>query len=381
MAIKLIVLEGSYKEMGMQYGVEFKEELHGALEALKDFFILQHQMTYEQILQQAESFHARYSYSFVKFLEGMGESSGLNFSDIKILNGMETIKLIASEENIPQASLQEEPLVNANSSNEQFIIQTDQELGGCSFIFLPPHKTYSGDSLIGRYYDFIDPFRTIAQNITVSILKDNNHVPTAIIGMPGQIYCPTCINSEGLFLELNNGMPSGGFHKEQTRQSLLINMLHMKQNSDDLATLVTQLMAAQSDYSLIINIADKKEVKSFEFSSTMGMKTYFPAVAETFVSTNYYQNSTWYNIPEPTDESTWLGVSRHDNLIRQSNAKNLFTVADLQEIMNTDMNNGGALWDYTIYQIIYDSSNQDLYITRPIYDHGDWTKIPLVEYF
>lgn len=356
MGVKTIVVEGSHQEMGIQYGEKLKEELYGALSALKYFFITQNNMSYENMLEQANTFHARYSNTYSFFLEGIAQGSGLTFDDVKILNGMETIK------------------PSSKASNKT-------ELGACSFIFLPPSKTYSGESLMGRNYDFCAPYDKISENITVSILKATNQLPTAIIGMPGQIYCPSCVNSEGLFMALNNGMPSGGYSKNETAKSLLINMLHMKQSSNNLNHLATQLLSTQSDYSLIINTANKNEAKSFEFSSTMGLKAFCPNLEEVFVSTNYYQNITWENIPKPSDQTTWLGVSRYNNLMSQASLQDKFNVENLQDMLNTNIEDGGAFWNMTIYQMIYDSSNQNLYITRGKFDNGNWTKIPLAEYF
>ena len=58
-------------------------------------------------------------------------------------------------------------------------------------------------------------------------------------------------------MELNNGGPSGGHIVDLNRESLLINMLHISQNSEDFSKVGSYLLAMNSDYSLIINTADK----------------------------------------------------------------------------------------------------------------------------
>ena len=197
--------------------------------------------------------------------------------------------------------------------------------------------------------------------------------------MPGQIYCPSCVNANGLFLELNNGEPSGSFTVATQRESLLINLLAELQNSETLADLTSQLLATQSDYSLIINSANSTLARSFEFSSILGMKPYFPDAGETFVSTNFYLNTTWQGIPAPTDNTTWMGVTRRNNLLNLAAQQDTFTVESFQALMDTSINDGGAVWNLTIYQIIYDAG-KDLYL-KITQTQDDWTQLPLQQWF
>ena len=364
MSIKTVILEGTHEEMGYKYGQVMRAELSGALNTLKDYFITQNNMTYENMAEQASVFFKRYSFSYKFFLEGAAKGSGLSLDDMNILNGMETIN------------------VEADQQYKFLNIKHPVNVSACAFVYLPPEKTYSGSGLIGRNYDYGEPYGMIAENLTVTILKESNSIPTAIISMPGQIYCPSCVNAKGLFMELNNGMPSGGYYDALDRQSLLIDMLYINQNSEDLTAIEKQLKATESDYSLIINTADKTEAKSFEFSTTLEMKTNFPLNNEAFVSTNYFQNASWGNeIPVPTDETTWMGVTRHNNLQNLATAQDIFNISAFQTLMNTDIDHGGAFWEETIYQIIFDTFNHDLYLTRADFDNHSWTKISLAEHF
>jgi len=364
MSIKTVVLQGTHEEMGYEYGKVMRGELHGALDTLKNYFIIKNNMTYEDMAEQASVFHQRYSYSYDFFLKGMAKGSGLSFDDVNILNGMETIN------------------VESESQYKYLNMKMPVGVSACAFVYLPPNKSYSNESIIGRNHDFGEPYNLIAENLTVTILKESSATPTAIISMPGQIYCPTCVNAKGLFMELNNGMPSGGYYDDLSRQSLLINMLYINQNSENLASMEKQLRATESDYSLIINTADNNGVKSFEFSTTLGMKPYFPNNEEAFVSTNYFQNTTWgTQIPEPTDEATWMGVTRHNNLQNLIASKDIFNISAFQTLMNTNIEDGGAFWEMTIYQIILDRAHHDLYLKRALFDQDSWTKVSLAEHF
>ncbi|OGT66176.1 MAG: hypothetical protein A3J38_06780 [Gammaproteobacteria bacterium RIFCSPHIGHO2_12_FULL_45_9] len=351
--IRILSLYGSHREMGIQYGRLLSTELNEVLAIIKAYYIVQHEITYDALVQQAQFFHNRYSYTYDFFLEGIAQGAALSLDDCKILNGMETLGSV-----IDNIGLR----------------------GSCAFLYAPPQKTVTGSALIGRNYDFPEPFDQCSQYLAVTVLHEPDKVPTAFIGMPGQIYCPSCINAEGMFMELNNGEPSGGYVLASERKSLLINMLEFMQNAGSYQELQHALDATESDYSLIINTATPNETKSFEYSSEMGLRSFYPNQSDYFVSTNFYQNDTWSNTPAPTDETTWMGVTRRNNLLSLLSDTEKHTIDSVKAVMDTTITNGGAVWDLTIYQMIFDASNLSLYLKSTLYQ-TDWTHIPLSELF
>jgi len=354
--IKVVSLKGSHREMGRQYGLLLSSQLEEVLQILKDFYVEQHQLPYEKLVTKADLFYQRYSYSYQLFIQGIAETSGLSLDDCKVLNGMETLNSLLRH--------------TTNSSS----------MGWCAFLSLPPEKTSFNGTLLGRNYDFPAPFDKCAKYLTVTILHENDKIPTAFIAMAGQIYCPSCLNAKGIFMELNNGTPSGGYIVDTQRQSLLVNLLHIMQNSENFQQTESQLRATQSDYSLIINTANSASTKSYEFSSSMGMKPNFPKLNETFASTNFFLNSTWQGVPEPMDNSTWLGVTRRNNLLKLASAKTQHTIEDFMQLMDKKIEEGGAVWDFTIYQMIFNPKNLTLYL-KITQEQKDWTPINLAEFF
>ncbi len=349
----MVEVFGTHWEMGNGYGQVLKESLVETLEILKQYFIDQHQIPYDEMAAHADAFFSRYSNDYQQFIHGMAKGSGLSLDDCKILNGMETLPELLTEKS---------------------------ELPACAFLAVPPPLTQQNSTIIGRNYDFPQPFDLIAKNLTVTVLHANHAVTSAIISMPGQIYCPSCINAHGVFIELNNGMPSGGSWVNRDRESLLIRLLKVSQTASDLNQADSQLQAIESDYSLIINVADKKNTRSYEFSSTMGMKSVIPNLNSPFVSTNFYLHPEWTDIPTPTDENTWVGVTRRKNLLslakidKQTDA--LHSVESVMKIMDQDMENGGGRWDFTIYQMVFDTSTCRLFLKVNM-DTQQWVEIPL----
>ncbi len=352
--IQTIVLHGTHQQMGDQYGRSFKKELHEALMIIKNYYINQHGVSYSQLQAQANLFYERFPRTYQKLIEGVAKGAEITLNDAKILNAMETLGVLLNHPHVAQ----------------------------CAFLALPSIKTKSHALLIGRNYDFPAPYDQLAKYLTVTVLQEDNAVPTAFISIVGEMYCPTCVNAKGLFMELNNGMPSGGYQTTQTKESLLIKMLQIMQHASTLQDMQHQLEGLQADYSLIINIADKQHVQSYEYSSTLGMKVNEPKSYEIYASTNFYLNPAWKNTPKPTDATTWLGVTRRTNLLRLSRLSNQVDVSNLKTLMDKTLANGGAVVENcatcssTIYQIIFDPQELNLYI-KIVNQNKPWNTIPL----
>ncbi len=350
--IRILVLEGTKYNMGIDYGKQLEEELHISLSILQKFFIEQRNISFDKLLEKSEEFYNRYPASYQKFIEGVAIGSNLSLDEAKILNAMEILRSL---------------------------VDGQETLGGCSFINIPGAKTTSGANIIGRNYDYAGlPYKLIAQHLTLTILKESDMVPTAFIAMPGQIYAPTAINAASLFISLNNAMPSGGFVVNNQHQSLLINLLIALQTSQNFAQLDNQFQLLNSDFSLVINAADQHHLKSYEYSAFQNMKYYLPEDDLSFASTNFYLHQDW-DMPPPTDELTWDGVSRRNNLLLQTSGET-YSSKNLMDLLEIDLNLGGAKLDTTIYQIVFDTKSKDLYLKRTQQD-ASWTHINLSKLF
>lgn len=348
----VLLLSGSNFEKGVSYGKLMTSQLNESLKIINRYFVEENGISFERLVKKAREFHEKYPYSYKLFIEGISEGSGLTLDECMILNGMETLNSLLYEKDIVH----------------------------CTFASIPSSEDDVKRNIITRNYDFPKPFDQCAKYLTVTVIDNENKIPVAFIGMPGQIYCPTCINEKGLFMELNNGMPSGGFGVNNDRETLLVRLLQIMEDSTSLDQIERQLKSTLSDYSLIINVADSQSVFSAEFSSENGVRVHSPNNNRPFVSTNFFQSLQWNTIPDPTDESTWLGVTRRNNLvnlIEKMNGK--FDIDDILNIMSTSINDGGSKWELTIYQLVFDTRSQMLYLCGP--KSNEWINISLQKMF
>ena len=366
--INVISLSGSYTEMGMQYGTGMQQLLNETYNTIVNYLMTDLNLTPSHVMEQTTAFNNRYMSSpYGDFLVGVAAGSGLSLETCMVLNAMETFM-----------KLQSTPAAMCLANN-----QVDDPLGYCTFAFIPPNLSSTGSSLIGRTYDFQPPFDQIAQMLTVTLLFANGGAtPTAIISLPGQIYCPTCITSTGNFLELNAGMPSGGWNLNNV-QSLLVSMLVVAQSTSTFSQLTAALATQPYDYSLIVNVASGTSVQSLEYSTNRStVEAYTPPANTPFASTNFFQSPAWTNLPVPTDACTWKGVTRQSQMANLINGPTIQTDASLLTIMDTNIDAGGAVWwdegeGGTVYQVAYDTHTMSLSLKVTRQPGAQWATIPL----
>lgn len=353
--IPVLVLKGTYAQMGYQYGVALKKELKAVLGILKTHFIVRHKITNQVLFERANLLYKRFPNSYQLFIKRASVGSGLPLQDMIFLNGMLSFEMLLR----PQAPF------------------------GCAFAFVPPNKTTTGRALIGRNFDYFPPFDQLAKYLTVTVLKAPNKIPTAFIGIPGEIYCATCVNVKGLFVELNSGQPSGSYLENNQAENLGATALTVIQTSDTLEKIEQKLQQTNTDFSLIVNVADPTTVVNFEYStsSALGMQHYRPKANEIFVATNFFTNPLWANkIPAPTADRLEFGVERHAGLLSLLSKLPLTDVTAFQKAMSLSVYQGGAVHSGTIYQIIFDPYHMDLYVktaNQPMH----WRKVPLKKFF
>lgn len=359
--VHVVTVAGSdHVAMGKAYGEKMNDILLGTLEHLISAF-WKHGISRRAMIEQAGLLRKRFAYTWIRFLEGVAEGAGLAIDDIWILNAMETLSSL---------------LPNSCTA-------APRGAPGCAFLFVPPEKSSDESGLVGRNYDYDTEYAGLADNLTVTVLVQENSLATAIVGLPGQVYCPSCINSRGLFAELNNGMPSGGFSIHTERQSMLIRMLEALQASPSIEALANQMQASESDFSLVVNTADAQRAQAFEYSSnaSLGMKPFTPPAGEIYASTNYFLNQSWpweHGVPIPRDNSTWQGVTRRYNLRTLAKARTEgVSFAAMKQIMARPLHEGGARTNETIYQMVFNPGNLMLSLHRPSAKHASWVDVDL----
>eukprot|EP01022_Parablepharisma_sp_SALTPOND_P013257 TRINITY_DN1759_c0_g1_i1.p1 TRINITY_DN1759_c0_g1~~TRINITY_DN1759_c0_g1_i1.p1 ORF type:complete len:454 (-),score=8.09 TRINITY_DN1759_c0_g1_i1:84-1244(-) len=344
--ITFLYLRGrDYFQLGKQYGEYFRGSLLQINDLLYDFYVLKHGIPFSDMYNRTKQLYLRYHIANHKrFIEGMAEGAGLTLEQAIVINGMETLDGFG--------------------------------LPGCAYLYVPPVKSKTGAGIVGRYYDYFAPFDQISKHISVTIIDDGNTIPVTLIGMVGQFMCLTCINKEGLFISINNGGSSGGTTVNTKAPAILSELIEVVQNSHNTVEAASHFTSDfRSDFSLLINMGDPNTTASAEVSSILGTKVFVPYQNEVHAAANLFLNTTW-RILQPTDEGSWYSITRRNNLVSLLNKKEKYSVQDVIDIMDVDMEKGGAKWRATLYQVVYDFASKILYV-RANKHKNVWQKFDL----
>lgn len=347
--LNVLNLHGTYRQMGRQYGYLLKDQLNHLYKiAIEDYFVGEKGLSQKTMKDAADALFDLYPERFKEILRGMAETSGMSLDKHIILNGLELYGTISA----------------------------------CSGIAAWDDYTKDGSMVFGRNYDWFDSYREFAKYLTVTVLNSDSGIPCAIITFAGVIYTTTGINKNGLFLELNNGLPSGGGMSHANRVHAIINLLAFLTDCSSMEHLDAAFNSTRSNFTFIINVADGKRAYSYEWPP-FGLKRRTAETNGLLVATNHFVDPEWgLSLMQNTGFRT---VERRKNLLSMGhNGKGEIDAEKMMDILDVSMDAGGATWPagdsiQTVYQIVAVPGELEMWLKVP--DFQDWTSVNLASMF
>ncbi len=343
-AVHAADLRGTWREMGRQYGALFQAELQHIVS-----FVNGIRTVSAENLAAAEEITCwragQMSYDIRQFLAGAAETSGLTQRELEYADAVEYIA----------------------------------GLPACSALAV--WKDYAKDKLIfGRNYDYGEEFAALKNDVVITVFHPaDGSLAAATVGYAGEIYAVNGMNERGIFLELNNGTPSTGMAQDRTRicgTSFLFDLLFRTEHLDYLDGFFRTVLC---DDSYIINAADSREARSYEWSQG-GMKRgdgLFPEGL--MISTNHYQNPDW-PYPQPDDAHSWASQTRARNLRKLAEEnKAIMDVQRMEALLDIMLKDGGATDGFTVYQLT--AVPEDMTLCLKVRGASDWVTVDLGSFF
>ena len=340
--VSVVDLHGTWYEMGRQYGELMKDELHDVLAFLRTI-IAANQGNSDKTDSIVAQQKAQTPYRICEFMKGAAETSGLEYDQIHMINAVERIG----------------------------------GLPHCSVAIAWGDYT-DGSLVIGRNYDYADYFSAIGNDVAVTVYHPaDGALATATIGYVGEIYAVNAINEAGIFLELNNGKPSANIKSPDSRFTGTTKLFDIMFDADDLNDIDLFFNTTNSSSSSIINVADSQKGVSYEWCP-IGVKHGESENPEGLVvSTNYFLNPEW-DFPVPSNEDSWDAITRRDNLIKLlDEKKGSVDVEVMQKIIATPFEEGGAMLDLTVYQMVVVPETFELWIRVLDTEDDGWYSVKL----
>lgn len=346
--INVLVLQGTYRQMGEQYGELLKDELtedyEGIVEGLKDLGL-----SLEDLQQFGDDIYRKYPQKYKEIIEGLGDCSGLGLEKAVVLNAQE----------------QYVGAVLAEWAEEHY--------GKCSGLAAWGPYTESGTLVFGRNYDLGPTNHQYATMVVYNPIDGS--IPTASFTYAGCIYVTSGMNSSGVFLELNNGSASDKGDFSETRPWAPVMLFSFLEQSASLDQLTAFFNTTNPDLAYIVQGADENGAVSFEWSTT-GVKARGPDRDGLLSATNYFVEPSW-DIPPP-DDGVDASVGRRENLLGLADQnKGKINTEVMTEIIATPLEDGGAFRapNLTSYEIVAEPGSLTVWVRVPEYQ--DWVEVDL----
>ena len=338
----IVILDGSWKEMGRAFGTLMKQEL-----ALMIDFVADMASDAEEI--KCRTMMATFPHRIRKYLEGLAEGAGLTASQV-----------------------------------DRIAVSRKSILCGLSAPISSSVATWndytSGKLILGSNFDYDNDVSNITPCLCLTVFRPNDSALSfASFGYAGTPYITNAFNERGIHLTIANAMPSGGNLFIENRfftPTALMNAMMECENLDDFRT---YLWSTKSSFSYLATIADALSARIFEWSSfdvKQRTTTTRPGLS---VITNHFTEKSW-GMPRPDDLSYWLTRTRRKNLLNlAAHFKGAIDEEVMKDILSTPVEQLGSMSGATKYQTIVVPSEMKLLFNIPNYQ--EWTEINFAQLF
>lgn len=365
--VTVLVLEGTYREMGQQYGrlmgAEIAAMYEAAIHALPRLSVLSGITTEEVLLERCMDQYRLYPHRYREIAEGMAETSGVPVSHIIAIDQFFPIAVMPPAEGAFQG-------------------------GHCSALTVWGEYTPDGSLVMGRNFDFFNGYRDFTPYLMVLVYRPGDgSIPVATIGYAGSIGGLESFNGAGLVLETNDNSLVPWPDNTTWSDRIPFNLLVLEYLSD--ATTLDQLDATMKTirpgYPMLFSVADPKAGWVYE-GGTRDIIRRGDLHDGMQVITNLPVDPSW-NTPVYDENLTSRSVVRRNNLLSLADQnKGRINRFVMRTIIDTPIEEGGAGVSFqpesdlsTIYRYVYEPGGQILSLRSPP-DHP-WILIPLSPLF
>lgn len=338
----VVDLNGTWRGMGRQYGALLSKELKELHENLfLTKIVCDENGGRETAKKIADNLYSNYPFCLKEFIKGIAETSGLTFDEILSVNAIQSVSFSAF----------------------------------CTGIAV--WGDYAASELVyGRNYDWMPEAKDFAKDIIITAFHPaDGSLATATIGFAGEMYATTAMNEKSLFMELNNGEPSGGALSFENRVPSIVKLFEFMFDCSSLDEIDANFQTTKASFSYLIGVTDGQTARCYEWP-TFGIKRRESHTRPgLMVMTNHFTESSW-GLPRPDDNSFWRTRTRRSNLLALAkHFKGAIDTDTMRNIMDTDFENLGARMDKTVYQIVTQPNKFAVWLKVP--GVADWTEFDL----
>jgi hypothetical protein len=331
--IDVLLLSGTYHEMGRQYGKLMKEKIKEC-SAYVDKLLARPDVPVEFVDKIKANPLRKYPERFRQIVQGMSESSGLNMAKLSAL-----------------------------------------DLNYCSAEAAWGPYTGGGPLVAGRNNDFpgLPPGSEGYSNIVVYNPSDGS-LPCAFFADVGAVSADTGYNCKGLMIEANDALE--GSKPMPDRMLFSLEMPQFMFDSANMATLSSEISSTRPNMPQLVMACDKNSAASYELNFNDYRKP-APTAAGLVVQTNDFVDPYW----GVTQSNSATSDQRYKNLVNLANEnKGRINAATMRKMMSTPMSAGGPYRPgETVAMQVFVPATFEYWVAIPRYQN--WIQVPLKALF
>ena len=347
----VIVLSGSYRQMGRQYGGLMKTELNEEYAFLLDT-LAKRGYTQQQVREAGRDTTALYPQRLKEVFLGMSETSGLTLDDIAVLYYGGVFYLIA-------------PAVPAS----------------CSYLAAWGNYTTDGSVVVSRNWDLDDTVLPFTKWYVLAVYRPSDGSNGVATWGPAGMRPETLMNSKGLFIADDNSGIGGGDTADESRPDIIMEFFRYMLDYSDLKGLDGGIRGTSPAMSWIIDVAGPDGVYVYE---KMTNKTIQRTGSGVIAAANHFADPAWNFTSAPPEHS----LTRQNNLLRQAGeAKGSIDAQKMMQIRDVCLENGGATFCHSLlfgekyssnHQVVFMPKSKTLWMKTM---DKDWQKVELAPLF
>ena len=364
--IRVMQLNGTWYEMGQQYGNLAKDDMVPMWDALVAPVIKKGWSTEEELLELwGKRIYGASSKRRQQFFDGLAEGMGWPVEKVVLLDQSGVM-------NVYQAKM--------------------HSFSGCSSLLAKGSATVGGHTYTARNLDWNEEFIPFKVYVTVYNPTDGSNSVANIV-WPGWTFALTGLNDKGVYTDMHDGSSMGGQVLSADRPSFMHQVFDFLSDSDTASAMTLRYNATRVDFPSIWGVADPSgDINAIETTLYDSRKRLPEGDFITVVNTHLLPD--WGIQARDTISNS---LTRYKNLMaRAEEAKGKIDAAKMREIFDLSLfnedgtfkKNGGATKptkqdaDLTNYTVVTDLNTLEMWIKLPPPEvKTDWRYIDLKKLF
>ncbi len=369
--MRMAVLEGSYREMGRQYGGLLKEDIVAYYDRMINQFVLKSGLftekdLWELIVRPAVRTQAKRQ---SELLKGMAEETGLSYEQHVLLNlNVEALMYMRK--------------IGAGTAT------------ACTSMAAWGEYTVNGRTYTARNFDFPNIYRELAKTFGIVLVLKPNDGSNSVAGVcqTGMIGFFDAMNDKGLYIEGNNAADSEGLILYNDRAAIFDEGVNALMDADGIDAFEGRLRTIRASYPLIFMSAGPDSACYLE-NGTTDTKRRVSQEGGLISAANQFLEPGWHIAPLK-NPGAWYSPARQGRLEALAKAnkgkideKVMMKILD-EPLFNRDGSFGkGASVieklpnedEVTANQVVTSPSERKMWVRIPTYT--DWVLFDLGKVF